>query len=475
MAPCNQHAPIDYPQPEMSTRPGVGRVFCCLLCQSSQSQFLTNVAPAPLFMPGPCFQFQSAGACAYGDRCRFAHGLEDEPSVCPGDPPVAFVPAPPCSQRTRGTHGGTQSPKSLLFITGLPAFERADRVRRRLAALLRPFRATARVGCTHEGRSRGWAHASFSCPESAEEAISALDGLLFGETPFGPRLSLCYATDKRDTLFPSLTRAQRLSLVLDSTALFSCTDGVTADRTAALIHALMQAATPGSTAWRVTDACACCGGNARAFAAHSSVASVCCVEWDARRAEALAQNAHVWGLSSKVTVHHGDFLELRSELSKPLLEDPTSSVLFIDPPWGGTDYSAQQLMALEQLHLSGTPIHELALRGLEDGHSLVALGTPRNYDDTQLARKLTACVGEREADRALPFRIEFGNRILVVALGAACFPTSGLDAYVEVLLAFNRAHGAEHHPKFFCWEKDAWVSLSRWKGAKPVKPLQADA
>jgi hypothetical protein len=44
-----------------------------------------------------------------------------------------------------------------------------------------------------------------------------------------------------------------------------------------------------------------------------------------------------------------------------------------------------------------------------------------------------------------------------------------------VLNAWNAAHGLEHHPRFFDWEKDAWVPLSRWHGARAVAPAQPAA
>jgi hypothetical protein len=44
---------------------------------------------------------------------------------------------------------------------------------------------------------------------------------------------------------------------------------------------------------------------------------------------------------------------------------------------------------------------------------------------------------------------------------------------VAALVAWNAQHAGEHHPRFFDWEHARWVSLSRWKGARPVRPLVA--
>lgn len=47
-------------------------------------------------------------------------------------------------------------------------------------------------------------------------------------------------------------------------------------------------------------------------------------------------------------------------------------------------------------------------------------------------------------------------------------------ALVDAVVTWNAAHGGEHHPRFFDWEKDAWVPLSRWHGARPVAPGKDD-
>jgi len=387
--------------------------------------------------------------------------------------------APPEAQRARRC-GET---RVVLFLTGLPACERAHAVKKPLAEALRPFRCLAlRLGCTHEGHSRGWAHATLAGAEAAAAARAALDGLEL-RFCFAPgresaaRLSVDYVTDKRDTLFPFLSREQRLELRLDPTALYSVTDGVTAARTASLLAALLPLG--GAGRWSVADACACAGGNALAFSAAGC--DVHCAEIEPGRAAALAHNAAVARLpppAAAFSVAAADFVHLTRPGSD--WAGCSADVLFVDPPWGGTDYKQRGPLAPDALGLSGVPLAALAAAAFARGAGAAAFGTPANYDDEGLVRLLAgseaaaAAGAAYEADRPLPFRFQFGMRMLLLLLRPQgtrlAFPTARLDDLVRAAQGWNAAHGSEHHPRFFDWEKDAWIPLSRWKGAAPVKP-----
>jgi hypothetical protein len=309
---------------------------------------------------------------------------------------------------------------------------------------LRARPATVKLGCTHEGHTRGWAHVTLPAADEAA-ALAALHGTPMCAASFpGAVLALARITDKRDTLFPCLSREQRLQLRLDPVALHSVMDSVTADRSTLLIDTLMQLnraadaasqeadAAVGGASWRVTDGCACVGGSALSFARCARVSHVLAVESDARRAGALAHNAAVCGLAdARLSVRHGDFIEQVSA-SAAGADSATSAaedVLFLDPPWlGGTHYSAAKRIEAHELGLSGVPLAALAAAARRRGAGVAAFSTPRNYDDTGLARALTAVrPGEpRHADRALPFRLEMGARVLLLALFPP--PSGELDA-----------------------------------------------
>lgn len=79
--------------------------------------------------------------------------------------------------------------------------------------------------------------------------------------------------------------------------------------------------------------------------------------------------------------------------------------------------------------------HDAAMEGRgEDpgpGADAIGLGTPLNYDDTAWAQAMTAeSTADASGDRPLPFRFEFGRRILLVRLQtphAACSRLACVD------------------------------------------------
>ena len=445
-------------------------------------------APAAPPAPAPCFQFAQLGTCTYGERCRFAHGNGSAEA-----PSLHAAPASASASRAAGSSRAAASAKVVLFVAGLPACARGPGVRRALRQAFAPFRPTTlRLGMTHAALTRGWGHVTMPDRAAAEAAVAALDGAplpLAGVDALARlgmfTLHVAEVTGKQDTLFPYATRVQRLALRLDAVALQCCADAVFGERSAALLSAFMRLATrPDAAAthtWRVTDGCACAGGSAFAFARCSDVASVTAVELDAERAAALAHNAAVLGLSKRVEAVCGDYVQLAPQLAP-------CDVLFMDPPWGGSGYSKADIAA-DALGLSDVPLGALSAAAAARGTAAVALATPRNYDDTELARAATrrAPSATRHADRPLPFRAEFGARRLVVLLYPLAasadvvpaqrfaFPTALLDSLAAAAVAWNATFGAEHHVRFFDWEKDGWVPLSRWHGAKPVAPDAADA
>jgi hypothetical protein len=394
----------------------------------------------------PCFQFARSGVCTYDDRCRFAHG--DSGSTGSDAAPAA---SPATATRPRGFARAAQSARVVLFVAGLAQCVPGPRVRRALRAAFAPFRpGTLRLGMTHSALTRGWGHVTMPSRQAAEAAVAALDGACITvDADTGTVLQVAEQTGKQDMLFPWTTRAQRLQLRLDAVALQCCADAAFGERSAALIAAFMRLATrPGTPSgasadaemtWRVTDGCACAGGSALAFARCASVASVTAIELEASRCADLAHNAAVLGLDARVDALCGDFVAMAPSLSG-------TDVLFLDPPWGGSSYSKAPI-AWDALGLADVPIGKLAAEAAGRGAAAVALATPRNFDDEGLARIATrrAAGTPRHADRPLPFRADFGARMLVLLLYPPCgeatpaqhftFPTALLDGAPACLYA----------------------------------------
>jgi hypothetical protein len=119
-------------------------------------------AAAPQLPAAPCFQFTQRGACAFGDRCRFAHGAGDDAAarrVAAGAPPDRPAPAPSSSSARRNRRGGggagdegngdgegdaaAEPSRVVLFVTGLPACVAAHAVKKPLQRAFKPFHSSA--------------------------------------------------------------------------------------------------------------------------------------------------------------------------------------------------------------------------------------------------------------------------------------------------------------------------------------------
>ena len=271
-----------------------------------------------------------------------------------------------------------------------------------------------------------------------------------------------------------------------------------------------------SSGWAVLDACACAGGNTLSFARAGAVDRVTAVEIDPDRARALSLNLATAGVAvvaagsdgataaaapnlnsrPSVRVICGDYAALARAGSLP-----RHDLLFVDPPWGGPAYSARAVIQAGDLGLSGWPLPEIVLAARSPagaagggvGPAAVACSLPPNYDLDSIAKAITArqAGAAFEADRPLPFTAEFGTRVLLLCLfppgpsgsGAElegsrreaaaarfAFPTRLLDSLVAGLRAWDEQHARQHRPRFFDWEKQRWIAVSRWLGAKPVRP-----
>ncbi len=157
----------------------------------------------------------------------------------------------------------------------------------------------------------------------------------------------------------------------------------------------------------------------------------------------------------------------------------------IDPPWGGPQYSAAA--SIDDLPMGDISL-ALLLDLLRDHCDIVALRLPLNFNIDKLSHGLVhpstastrgespgdewvkLSIGDEAAERALPFCVDFDvSRFFVV-----CFPprpdsrvrlgTWTLDAMIANMNTWNGGLGRQHHPRFYDWEKDRWIPLSRWRG-----------
>eukprot|EP00955_Chlamydomonas_euryale_P011769 126355-Chlamydomonas_euryale.AAC.13 len=308
-----------------------------------------------------------------------------------------------------------------LFISGIPRGCSAQCVRIQLQHALSPFGASRVCDnaseaplisapldvCSYHVIDTKWLHSRMGqgkavllpSESAAAEAIAALDGELClalqvncdnrparaqqldpagcrpqCTEPHSQRLSLSFATGRRDTLFPDLPASLRARLRVDAVAAYSVTDQHTARQMASLLHVVASAmwslqvakpllSTPAETLHtapqtdagallmvrplplRVTDGTACAGGNVMQLL--PLFESTMCVELDEDRTADLVHNLIVLGHDTKVLANASS-----ADIAHPLqvlCADYTDvmlqlqqHVVILDPPWGGPQYDGSK-------------------------------------------------------------------------------------------------------------------------------------
>jgi trimethylguanosine synthase len=84
-------------------------------------------------------------------------------------------------------------------------------------------------------------------------------------------------------------------------------------------------------------------------------------------------NASIYGVSDKISFIHGDYFKKAPDIK--------ADVVFLDPPWGGPEYSNLQKFKLSDFSPNGTDILELAFKYFPK----VVMRVPKNFDLNELS------------------------------------------------------------------------------------------
>jgi tRNA/tmRNA/rRNA uracil-C5-methylase (TrmA/RlmC/RlmD family) len=122
----------------------------------------------------------------------------------------------------------------------------------------------------------------------------------------------------------------------------------------------------------VTDAFGNMGGMTIALAMKVSAVNVC--EIVPAHCKILTNNLDQYGVSDKVTIHCGDYMDVMKTLKQ--------DAIFFDPPWGGTEYKDKKYIDLGINNVNIICIVNMLLNHAKHIYMLV----PHNYkfDDIQL-------------------------------------------------------------------------------------------
>jgi hypothetical protein len=207
------------------------------------------------------------------------------------------------------------------------------------------------------------------------------------------------AASKIQYLFADYAPAVRERLRLDTVALYSVTPSWMARR---ICTALLERVGSGA---RITDATACVGGDAMAFAA--VFASVTAVEVDGGRAAMLAANVITAGVAHKVTVLHADYCAILDTLEQ--------DVVYIDAPWGGPDHWRHNKLDLWLQHgAESVPLVDVCARAWPRT-ALLALKVPANFDGEKFMAEFTAAVRPAGYDGCIAWKcIDMRKALLLI-------------------------------------------------------------
>ncbi|KAK3906930.1 RNA cap guanine-N2 methyltransferase-domain-containing protein [Staphylotrichum tortipilum] len=182
----------------------------------------------------------------------------------------------------------------------------------------------------------------------------------------------------------------------------------------------------------IIDLFAGAGGNTIAFALSEKWDRVIGIERDASTLACAQHNAAVYGVADAITWVHADSLDFLSrlkayhhaggkgkkgrggkrlgELDPSLQVDPSETVLFASPPWGGVSYRDQDVFDLSTMEpYSLGALHE-ACRPMEH-----ALFLPRTSDLRQIAELVPEGAGKVEA---VQYCVEGASKGLVAYMPA---------------------------------------------------------
>jgi trimethylguanosine synthase len=157
----------------------------------------------------------------------------------------------------------------------------------------------------------------------------------------------------------------------------------------------------------VIDIFAGVGGNTIAFALSKRWTRIIAIEKDPSVIACAQHNAAIYGVSDQITWINEDCF---SYLSSNTSFDPSNTVIFGSPPWGGPGYTSDEVFNLDTMYpYSAKKIHG-ACRGMDS-----ALYLPRTSDLRQIAR----LAPEGEKVEVVQYCMEGASKALVAYIPGA--------------------------------------------------------
>ncbi|KAF2707366.1 S-adenosyl-L-methionine-dependent methyltransferase [Pleomassaria siparia CBS 279.74] len=129
----------------------------------------------------------------------------------------------------------------------------------------------------------------------------------------------------------------------------------------------------------IIDAFAGVGGNAIAFALSGRWEQVFAIEKDAKTMKCAKHNASIYGVQNKIFWVKGDCFDVISKR----FAGKNNNVIFASPPWGGTEYSADDVFDLSRMEPYNL---DKLYKGFSRYSTHLCLFLPRTSDLNQIAQ-----------------------------------------------------------------------------------------
>lgn len=156
------------------------------------------------------------------------------------------------------------------------------------------------------------------------------------------------------------------------------------------------------------------GGNAIAFALSGRWSQVIAIEKDSSVIACAQHNASIYGVADQITWVNNDCFSYLSSAASNI--EPSKTVIFASPPWGGPGYTSEEVFNLStMLPYSLKQIHA-ACKGMES-----ALYLPRTSDLRQISR----LAPEGEKLEVVQYCMEGASKSLVVYIPAIVTASDG--------------------------------------------------
>mgnify|MGYP005992738929 CR=1 FL=1 len=169
--------------------------------------------------------------------------------------------------------------------------------------------------------------------------------------------------NKIHSFFNNLPKNTRNKLCADNEALYSITGHAQAQLMSEYILQL-----PGiSKESTISDLTACVGGNTINFAINFN--QVNAVEINKQRCDMLNHNICTVMKYKNVNIINADLIDVVADLQQ--------DVLFVDPPWGGSEYKQVEYM---QLFINGIPLSKIVVDTLLPHAKYIIIKLPLNFD-----------------------------------------------------------------------------------------------